>query len=73
MPQGNLIGTPYASEGAIIAATAGGTVYRLAADTGRVLAQVELGQPIAFGPARWHDRLLLAGRDGTLHVTGEPK
>ncbi|MBI2823160.1 MAG: PQQ-binding-like beta-propeller repeat protein [Planctomycetia bacterium] len=73
LPEGNLTGTPYASEGAIVAATSAGTIYRLASDSGRVLAQFDLGQPIAFGPARWHDRLLLAGRDGTLHVTSEPK
>ena len=50
-----------------------GAILRLAFDSGNVLSQINLGQPLALGPAVWHERLLLVGGDGTLHIVAEPK
>jgi len=70
---GGVIGTPLESRGAIVAGSTMGTIYRLAPDTGKVLSQIQLGQPLAVGPQRWHERLLFGGSDGTLHLVAEPK
>ena len=71
--QGCVVGSPLELRGALVASSTVGTVYRLAADSGKVLSQVALGQPLALGPVRWHERLLFAGSDGALHVLAEPK
>jgi outer membrane protein assembly factor BamB len=70
---GCIVGNPLESRGTLIVCCNTGTLYRLAADTGKIVAETPLGQPLAVGPVRWHDRLLLAGSDGTLHVVAEPK
>ncbi len=70
---GSIIGTPIESRGAIVAGSSSGGVYRLAPDTGKILSEVRLGQPLSVGPQRWHERLLFGGSDGTLHLVAEPK
>ena len=70
---GCVVGSPLESRGEIVAGSTTGTVYRIAPDSGKVLTEVALGQPLALGPVRWHDRLLFAGSDGTLHVVAEPE
>jgi outer membrane protein assembly factor BamB len=70
---GGVIGSPLESRGEIVAGSNSGSVYRIAPDTGKVVSEIALGQPLALGPVRWHDRLLFAGSDGTLYVVAEPK
>lgn len=72
-PENIIVGSPLVSRGAIVACASSGTIYRLAPDSGNVLSQTALGQPLALGPVLWHERLLCAGSDGTLHVVAEPK
>jgi hypothetical protein len=73
LPAGELAGGPIDSEGAILVASGAGTLFRLAPDTGQSTAQVEIGQPVSFGPILWRKSLLFAGRDGTLHIVAPPK
>jgi len=73
LPTGELAGGPIELVGDIVLASGAGTVFRLAADTGKPVAQVELGQPLMFGPVNWHERLLFGGRDGSLHIVAPPK
>jgi len=73
LPQGRIIGSPYTARGAIVAGSSHGEVYRLAPDSGKVLTEMALRQPLAVGPVLWHERLLFADSDGTLHIIAEPK
>jgi outer membrane protein assembly factor BamB len=68
LEHGPVVGMPLRAGDAIVLATSGGTVYRLATDTGKELGKIELAQPIAAGPLVFKDGLLLVGHDGTLHV-----
>jgi len=72
LEHGPLAGEPLRAGNAIVLAAAGGTVFSLAADTGKELGKQDLGQPIAAGPLAWHEGLLVVGHDGTLHVVNNP-
>jgi outer membrane protein assembly factor BamB len=72
LEHGPLAGEPLRAGNAIVLAAAGGTVFRLAADTGKELGKQELEQPIAAGPIAWREGLLVVGPDGTLHVISNP-
>lgn len=73
LPTGELAGGPVDAGDSILVASGSGTLFKLAADTGKPTAQIEIGQPLGFGPISWHKNLLFAGRDGALHIVAPPK
>ena len=69
LPYGRLAGAPLpADDGEYILASAGGVVWRVKADSGAELAKIETGYPLATGPVRLGDKLLVGGSDGCLHT-----
>ncbi len=69
LPYGRLAGAPLpADDGEYILASAGGVVWRVKADSGAELAKIETGYPLATGPVRLGDQLLVGGSDGCLHT-----
>jgi len=73
LPAGELAGGPVDAGDSVLVASGSGTLFRLAADTGKPIAQVDVGQPLGFGPVSWKKNLLFAGRDGVLHIVAPPK
>ncbi|HUY36521.1 MAG TPA: PQQ-binding-like beta-propeller repeat protein [Pirellulales bacterium] len=72
LPYGALVGTPLSDDGGYLLAAMGGVVYRIGAENGAELAQVDIGEPLAAGPVALGRRLLLSGHDGTLLVVAGP-
>ncbi|MEX0938756.1 MAG: PQQ-binding-like beta-propeller repeat protein [Pirellulales bacterium] len=67
-----IIGAQPLGENHLLLAWRGGTVRRLSAASGEVLGEIEVGQPLASGPALWRDRCALVADDGTLLLTAIP-
>jgi outer membrane protein assembly factor BamB len=63
---GNLAGSPIESAGTLIAATRDGLLLRLAADSGKELARVDLGEPLLGSPVVAGSDVLVATADGVL-------
>ena len=73
MPYGPLVGTPLVEEGSIIFSGIHGTVWRVAANSGKELGHVIVGKPLGTGPVPWNrETLLLSGYDGTIHAIEVP-
>ncbi|MEN6459078.1 MAG: PQQ-binding-like beta-propeller repeat protein [Thermoguttaceae bacterium] len=72
LPHGLPAGTPLRVGGHYLMATRDGTIVRLDAATGKELAKLDVGCPLASGPIVRGGRLLVAGYDGTLHEVGQP-
>ena len=72
---GPLVGTPLADDNHYILTSSQGNqgvIWRIAADTGKEIAKVEIDQPLATGPVLFGSRLMVAGHDSTLLVIGKP-
>ncbi|HEV3022081.1 MAG TPA: PQQ-binding-like beta-propeller repeat protein, partial [Pirellulales bacterium] len=72
LSHGPLAGAPLADENTYLLATVSGFVYRVAAENGAELGNVEVGEPLAAGPVALGEKLVLAGHDGTLLVVAGP-
>jgi outer membrane protein assembly factor BamB len=72
LPYGPLAGAPLLVGDHYILAAAGGVVWRAAAASGKELAKVDTGQPLATGPVLLGERILLGGHDGSLHQLTPP-
>jgi hypothetical protein len=46
----------------------GGAVWRIAGDSGQLVQQMELGEPIDSGPVAFGPRMVLCGHDGSVHI-----
>lgn len=69
---GPLAGAPVVSGDSLLCASAGGIVSRLDPRTGAEQERVDLRQPLASGLVPDGERLLVAGRDGTLLAISPP-
>ena len=72
LPYGPLAGAPLAAGDHYFLAAVGGVVWRVDGKTGKDLAHVAAGQPLASGPLLVSRRLLLGGFDGNLHQLTPP-
>ena len=50
-----------------------GNVVWLAAETGKLISKVDLGQPINHRPLLKGDKMYFGGMDGTIHIVDQPK
>lgn len=69
---GDLSGPPLGIGGEVLLAYKNGTLERRALAGGEVVSSVNVEQPLAAGPVRFLDRIVLATHDGTLLVVGQP-
>jgi hypothetical protein len=53
-------------------ASQNGIVWRAEAATGKELAKVDAGYPLATGPVLCGQKLLVGGHDGTLYEVRQP-
>ena len=85
LDHGPLAGKPLYIDDCFVLASVTGAVWRIEAASGQLVPWgaaaegraptkfLELGEPLGAGPIAWGRRLLVAGRDGTVHVTDLPK
>jgi outer membrane protein assembly factor BamB len=66
LPRGFPVGAPLASEGFLYLTMQGGTVWRVAAETGQEAGKTESGCPLGTGPVLIDGRLFVATVDGCL-------
>jgi eukaryotic-like serine/threonine-protein kinase len=64
--QGDIITPPSIVNGKVFVGTMSGNVYALSAETGSILWQVALGEPVDFQPAIAHGRVYVATDRGSL-------
>ena len=67
-----LVGQALLKDSHVLLATADGFVLRVDAASGKVLAAVDVGEPLAFGPVLYGDRLLVASPSGVVYVVSIP-
>ena len=70
---GPLAGPPVPCDGDFVLLTQGGTVVRIAADSGEEVAAVDLGEPLGKAAYVMGTTILVAGYDGLLHIIPVPK
>ena len=64
---------PIPHEQDFVIVTQSGSVYRVSQDKGQEKGLVEVGEPLTAPASLFHDRLLVAGPDGTIHLVPLPK
>jgi hypothetical protein len=69
---GDLAGDPLSAEDAVLIAFKKGIIERRALGDGASLAAKDLEHPLASGPVRFQQRLVLSAHDGTLLVVDGP-
>jgi len=69
---GPLAGTPLETDGHYLLAAASGVIWRADPATGKELAKIDTGYPLATGPVRLGDGVLVGGHDGTLYKVQMP-
>jgi hypothetical protein len=72
LEHGDLVGEPLAMPDAVLLAYRKGMIERRAAADGAAIAAKDLEHPLASGPVRFQQRLVLAAHDGTLLVIDGP-
>jgi outer membrane protein assembly factor BamB/tetratricopeptide (TPR) repeat protein len=72
LPYGCPVGAPLVADGFIYLAAEGGTVWRIAAETGREAGKTESGCPLGTGPVLLDQRLFVATPDGCLLEVNRP-
>ncbi|MHB8970355.1 MAG: outer membrane protein assembly factor BamB family protein [Pirellulaceae bacterium] len=72
LPHAPLVGQTLLKDSHVLLATADGFVLRVDPASGNVIAAVDVGEPLAFGPVLYGDRLLVAGQSGVVFVLGIP-
>jgi len=69
---GPLAGAPLRVGSQLLLASRAGIVWRAEAATGKELAKVDAGYPLATGPVLCGQKLLVGGHDGTLYEVRQP-
>ncbi|MEX0610987.1 MAG: hypothetical protein WD229_02600, partial [Pirellulales bacterium] len=69
---GDLAGAPLVTEGTVLLAYRAGIIERRSLADGKPLAATDVEHPLATGPVRFLQRLVLAANDGTLLVIDQP-
>jgi PQQ-like domain len=69
---GDLAGPPLTTDKGILLAYKKGILERRAAADGRSLGQLDVRQPLAAGPVRFLDGVVLTAHDGTLLLVDQP-
>jgi hypothetical protein len=72
LEHGDLAGAPLAWKDGLLLAYRNGIVERRSAVDGKSLATVDVEHPLAAGPIRFLQRVVLAAHDGTLLVIDQP-
>jgi outer membrane protein assembly factor BamB len=72
LEQGQLVGAPLALDDSMLVAYRNGFLERRSAADGKVLAAANVEHPLAAGPVRFAQRLILTAQDGTLLVVDQP-
>ncbi|NQT13299.1 MAG: PQQ-binding-like beta-propeller repeat protein, partial [Planctomycetes bacterium] len=72
LPYGRLAGAPLLVDGQYVLAAANGVIWRVESATGKEVGSVETGYPLATGPVRLGDGLLVGGHDGSLYKVKMP-
>jgi tetratricopeptide (TPR) repeat protein len=72
LEHGDLAGEPLIVDDAVLVAYKKGIIERRAMADGAALAAKDLEHPLASGPVRFQQRLVLSAHDGTLLVVDEP-
>jgi hypothetical protein len=72
LEHGDLAGEPLSAQDAVLVAYRKGVIERRALGDGAALAAKDLEHPLASGPVRFQQRLLLSAHDGTLLVVDGP-
>ncbi|NQT40133.1 MAG: PQQ-binding-like beta-propeller repeat protein [Planctomycetes bacterium] len=71
-PEGVVAGPPMALDKDFVLAFTDGVVWRISQETGKEIARLDTGVPLAGGPVPWQGKLLLSGHDGTLYTLDVP-
>ena len=73
IPYGTLVGRPLELDATFIFACQAGIIWRIDADTGEEIGQVDIGEPLGTGPVVYGaNTLLVAGHDATMYVVAIP-
>jgi hypothetical protein len=72
LAHGPLAGTPLVENGQFTIPTTHGFLWRVALETGDETSAVDLGQPLASGPVRFGQRIIVAAHDSTLLIMKHP-
>ena len=72
LDHGPLAGAPLRLGDHFLLASRSGFVWRAEAATGKELAKVDAGYPLATGPVLCGQKLLIGGHDGTLYEVRQP-
>lgn len=72
IPEGLPIGEPILDGESIILTGADGWIIALDANSGQILGQTDLGQPLSATPMLTGERLLVPGSEGVIYVTDIP-
>lgn len=72
LDHGDLAGEPLSVDDAVLVAYKKGIIERRATGDGTALATKDLEHPLASGPVRFQQRLVISAHDGTLLVVDEP-
>ena len=67
-----VVGRPLVDGGQFVLASDNGFVWRIDAATGQTVASVEVGESLNSGPVPYGDKLVVAGKSGTLFVIPNP-
>lgn len=66
------VGTPVSDQDQLLLGTAGGTVWRLDLSSGKTLGTSDAGEPLNSGPVVFANKILVAGKSGSLIVVPNP-
>ena len=69
---GPLAGAPAEIDDHYVLAATSGVIWRVEPQTGKDLGKIETGYPLATGPVRLGDGLIVGGHDGTLYKVKMP-
>jgi outer membrane protein assembly factor BamB len=72
LPDGQPVGAPLSSDGKMILCGAPGWIVVIDENSGEILGQTDLGQPISATPLIAGSRLLVPGREGVIYVVNVP-
>lgn len=72
LAHGELVGPPLATESGVLVAYRAGILQRINVATGAPMAEVDVEHPLAAGPVRFLQRIVLSAHDGTLLIVDEP-
>jgi hypothetical protein len=72
LPEGEPVGKPLIDGSSIILTGAEGWIVVLDANSGQIVGQIDLGQPLSATPLQVGPRLLVPGSEGLIYITEVP-